>query len=62
MRFGPGSSASQTAHRLINDPDPATEDLAALQVEAYEQVCFCRQALDAPCADQIDILAGTPDP
>ncbi len=42
------AGVSPAAHRLIDDPDPATEDLAALQVEAYERVCFCRQALDAP--------------
>lgn len=40
---------------LIDDPDPVTADLAALQVEAHARVRFCRQALEALCTDRIDI-------
>ena len=54
--------AALALHRLIDDPDPATADLAALQAEALARVRFCRQALAGLCADRTGILDGPSDP
>ena len=55
----PNNDIAQVIEAGFAFDDP---DLAALQVEALERVRFCRQALEALCADRIDFLAGPPDP